>query len=62
VRRLVKPFYRAGPANMIATTLRRNSYSGFRPEEVLDIIKEGIRVFSVFSSREKVVDKRFSRC
>jgi hypothetical protein len=47
---------------MIATTLRRNSYSGVRPEEVLDNIKEEIRVFSVFNSREKIIDKRFLGC
>jgi len=54
VRRLVEIIYQVGPANMILTTLRKNLYSGVHPEEVLDSIKEGIRVFSVFNSREKV--------
>ncbi len=56
IRHLVEIVYRAGPANMIASTLRRNLYSGVRPEEVLDSIKEGCRVFSVFNSREKIKD------
>jgi len=61
VRRLVEIVYQVGPVNMIATTLRRNMYSGVRPEEVLDSIKEGIRVFSVFNRREKIKEvlKRF---
>ena len=54
VRRLVEIVYQTGPANMIATTLRKNLYSGVRPEAVLDSIKEGCRVFSVFNSREKL--------
>ncbi|HID30765.1 MAG TPA: hypothetical protein EYP19_12275 [Desulfobacterales bacterium] len=54
VRRLVEIVYQVGPADMIATTLRRNLYSGVRPEEVLDSIKEGCRVFTVFDSREKI--------
>ena len=54
VRRLVEILYQTGPANMIATTLRQNLYSGVRPEAVLDSIKEGCRVFSVFNSREKL--------
>lgn len=56
VRRLVEIIYQAGPANMIATTLRRNLYSGVAPEDVLDSIKEGCRVFSVFNSRQKLKD------
>jgi len=56
VRRLVEIVYQVGPANMIATTLRRNLYSGVRPEEVLDSIREGIRVFTVFNSRDKLKD------
>ncbi|MDF1592501.1 MAG: hypothetical protein P1P89_13370 [Desulfobacterales bacterium] len=54
VRRLVEIVYQAGPVNMIATTLRHNLYSGVRPEEVLDSIKEGSRVFSVFNNREGI--------
>ena len=56
VRRLVEIIYQTGPANMIATTLRRNLYSGVAPEDVLDSIKEGCRVFSVFNSRQKLKD------
>jgi len=61
VRRLVEIVYRVGPANMIATTLRKNLYSGVEPEKVLDSIKEGCRVFTVFNSRDKIRDllKRF---
>ena len=54
VRRLVEIVYQVGPANMIATTLRKNMYSGVRPEEVLDSIEEGCRVFTVFNSRKKI--------
>ena len=54
VRRLVEIVYEVGPANMIATTLRENMYSGVEPEEVLDSIQEGCRVFTVFNSREKL--------
>jgi hypothetical protein len=53
VRRLVEIGYQVGPANMIATTLRKNLYSGVEPDEVLDSIEEGCRVFTVFNSREK---------
>ncbi len=54
VRRLVEIVYQVGPANMISTTLRENLYSGVRPEDVLESIKEGVRVFTVFDSREKL--------
>lgn len=54
IRRLVEIVYQTGPANMIATTLRRNLYSGVQPDEVLDSIKEGCRVFTVFESKEKI--------
>lgn len=54
VRRLVEIVYQVGPANMIATTLRKNMYSDVKPEEVLDSIKEGCRVFTVFNGREKI--------
>lgn len=61
VRRLVEIVYQVGPANMIATTLRKNLYSGVKPEEVLDSIQEGVRVFTVFDDREKLKEllKRF---
>lgn len=54
VRHLVEIVYEVGPANMIATTLRENMYSGVKPEEILDSIQEGCRVFTVFNSREKI--------
>ena len=54
VRHLVEIVYQVGPANMIATTLRKNMYSGVKPEEVLGSIEEGARVFTVFNSREKI--------
>ena len=54
VRHLVEIVYQVGPANMIATTLRKNMYSDVTPEEVLGSIKEGCRVFTVFNSREKI--------
>jgi hypothetical protein len=54
VRHLVELVYLTGPANIIATTLRRNLYSGVRPEEMLDSIREGTRVYCVFNSREKI--------
>jgi len=52
VRRLVELFYEEGPSNMITTALRRNLYSGVRPEEVLENIKDGTRVYCAFNSRE----------
>ncbi len=54
VRRLVEIVYQTEPANMIATTLRKNLYSGVNPDDVLDSIKEGCRVFSVFNGRDKI--------
>lgn len=54
VRRLMEVLYLKRPSNMIVTTLRRNLYSGVDPEQVLGSIKDGARVFSVFSNREKL--------
>jgi hypothetical protein len=54
VRRLMELLFLAGPSNMSVTTLRKNLYSGVSPEEFLDSIKDGARVFSVFNDREKV--------
>ena len=55
VRRLVEILYQVGPVNMIPTSLRRNMYSGVKPEEILDSITvEGTRVYSVFNDREKL--------
>jgi hypothetical protein len=56
VRRLVEIVYQVGPANMIASTLRENLYSGVQPEAVLDSIKDGTRVYTVFNSRDKIRD------
>ena len=54
VKRLMELLFLAGPSNMSVTTLRQNLYSGVRPAEFLDSIKDGARVFSVFSDRVKV--------
>ena len=54
VKRLMELVYLMGPANIISSALRRNLYSGVRPEEVLEKIKDGDRVFCVFNSREKL--------
>lgn len=54
VRHLMELLFLAGPSNMSVTTLRRNLYSGVKPGEFLDSIRDGARVFSVFSNREKV--------
>lgn len=56
IRHLVELLFLSGPSNMIATTLRRNLYSGVSPDEVLESIKDGTRVYSTFNSREKVKD------
>ena len=53
VRRLMELLYLQGPSN-IASSLRRNLYSGVSPEEVLDSVKDGDRVFCVFNDREKL--------
>ena len=54
VRRLMELLYLSGPSNMIVSTLRRNLYSGVSPDEVLNSIKDGARVYSAFHSREKL--------
>lgn len=54
VRRLMELVYLVGPANIISSALRKNMYSGVRPEEILAKIKDGNRVFCVFNSREKL--------
>ncbi len=54
IRHLMELLFLAGPANTIVTALRRNSYSGVTPEEVLDSIKDGTRVYATFNSREKI--------
>jgi hypothetical protein len=54
VRHLMELLFLAGPSNTIVTTLRRNSYSGVSPEEVLNSIKDGARVYATFNTREKI--------
>lgn len=54
VRHLMELVYPAGPSNMIVSTLRRNLYSGVTPDEVLDSIRDGARVYCTFNSREKL--------
>ncbi len=54
IRHLMELLFLAGPANTIVTALRRNSYSGVSPEEVLNSIKDGTRVYATFNSREKI--------
>lgn len=54
VKRLMELLFLAGPSNMSVTTLRKNLYSGVPEAEFLDSIKDGARVFSVFSDRVKV--------
>jgi hypothetical protein len=46
--------YSADPSNMIVTTLRRNLYSGVAPDEVLESIRDGARVYCTFNSAEKL--------
>jgi hypothetical protein len=53
-RRLVELLYLLGPANMVVSTLRKNLYSGVRPEEVLESIKDGAKVYCVFTSQERL--------
>jgi hypothetical protein len=54
VKRLMELVYLMGPANIISSALRRNLYSGVRPEDIMARIKDGDRVFCVFNSREKL--------
>ena len=55
VKRLCQIVFEAGPANLTLTSQRRNMYSGVTPQEVVDsITEEGVRVFCVFNSREKL--------
>ena len=54
VRHLMELVYPAGPSNMIVSTLRRNLYSGVTPDEVLDSVRDGARVYCTFNSREKL--------
>ena len=54
LRRLVELTYMEGPSNISSSSLRQNLYSGVSEEEVLNSIKDGDRIFSVFNSREKL--------
>ncbi len=53
-RRLMEMLYTQGPANMLVTSLRRNMYSGVPQEEILGSIKDGAKIYSVFTEKEKI--------
>jgi hypothetical protein len=53
VKRLGELIFHEGPANLLVTTLRRNMYSGIPPEEILNSIKDGAKIFCVLSDKEK---------
>lgn len=59
VRRLVEFVYQTGPSNTLVSSLRRNLYSGVRPEEILDSLKDGDRAYAVFNSKKKIRDVLF---
>ncbi len=54
VKRLMEMLFHQGPANLLVTTLRRNMYSGIPPEEILNSIKDGAKVYCVFTDKEKI--------
>ena len=54
VRHMMELIYLSGPSNMIVSTLRRNLYSGVSSEEVLDSVKDGARIYSVFNNKERL--------
>jgi hypothetical protein len=54
VKRLGEMLFHQGPANLLVTTLRRNMYSGIPPEEILNSIKDGAKIFCVFTDKEKI--------
>jgi len=54
LKRLAEVLYTNGPANMLVSTLRRNLYSGVKPEEWFQSIKDGAKIYSVFSDREQL--------
>jgi hypothetical protein len=56
IHRLLEFVYQTGPCNLIVSTLRRNLYSKIPPEDMLDSIQDGTRVFSVFDSKKKIKD------
>jgi hypothetical protein len=53
-RRLMEMLYTQGPANMLVTSLRRNMYSGVPQEEILGSIKDGAKIYCVFTEKEKI--------
>lgn len=54
VKKLLEMLYTQGPVNLIATSLRQNLYSGIKPEEVLQSVKDGTKVYCVFNDGEKI--------
>ncbi len=54
VRRLMEFVYRTGPSNTLVSSLRRHLYSGVRPDEILDSLKDGARAYAVFNSKKKI--------
>ena len=54
VRRLAELVYSQKPVNMVVTTLRRNLYSGVKPEEWFQSLKDGTKVYCVFTDREQL--------
>ena len=54
VRRLMEFVYQTGPSNTLVSSLRKNLYSGVRPEEILDSIQDGDRGYAVFRSKNKI--------
>ena len=54
VRRLMEFVYQTGPSNTLVSSLRRNLYSGVRPDEILGSLKDGDRAYAVFKSKQKI--------
>jgi hypothetical protein len=54
VRRLMEMLYTQGPANMLVSTLRKNLYSDIPQEEILSSIKDGAKIYCVFTDKEKI--------
>jgi hypothetical protein len=54
VRRLAELVYAEKPVNMIVTSLRRNLYSGVKPEEWFQSLQDGTKVYCVFTDREQL--------
>jgi len=56
VRRLGELLFHQGPANLLATTLRRNMYLAVSHDEILKSIKDGAKIFCVLEGGEKIRD------